>query len=767
MKSAHHRRHVRKSTIPAQAAARKSLTVRPRTTCIVIVAFALVFSALEIISYTQKSATWDEPIHLTAGYVALARHDYRVDPSHPPFLRMWAALPLHFLHRPSVDASTIGRTSTAAWLFNGGAYDFSRRFMYVENDADRLLYTARFMVVVWGVVLGILLFSWTNEWLGFLPAVFALIFYTMSPNIAAHASLVTTDFGVTCFIFGTIYFLWRTCRRVTALNLTGLTVFFVLAIVTKFSALILGPMVLLLLALAVLERSAVTVRVACGVLGLLAVAAFVGIWAIYGFRYAASAAPTWLLRLQNTAMAQEQVPALASLVNWIDGRHLLPNVFSQGLLLSQATVQAMPGFLMGRYSDQGWWYYFPVAFLIKTPVALIVLLFAGLYLYGRRWQRLGLVNEVFVALPIFVYLGFAMTSRINIGLRHILPIYPFVILVAVAAVNELISVKGRTGRIVLGILTVFSLARFGSTYPRTLTFFNEFVGGSRNGFKYLTDSNLDWGQHLKLLKRWMTRNGVDHINLAYFGQADPAYYQINWTPLPGSPSFALASISRPRLPGYVAISATVLSGVYLQPRWRLFYSAFHEREPVAAIGNSIRVYWVDRWPEALPRAGPASAASSADIDAHRNLADALLFAQRWPELAIFHYREYLKHRRYRPDVVSALANLGTALAMSDRVQEAVDAFRLAVDLEPDNGRTQSNLARALLRHGQIDQAAEHARQAVTLSPDDPAAHDLLGLTLAVQGKLEEAAMQFEQALRIDPTYEQAREHLARSRQEGR
>lgn len=760
MKSVHHKRHPRAPTILAQAI-RPSGTVHPRTTSIVLAVFAVVFGALEVVSYTQKSATWDEPIHLTAGYVALARHDYRVDPSHPPFLRMWAALPLRLMYRPSLDASAIDRTSTAAWLFNGTAYDFARRFMYVENDADRLLYAARFMVVVWGVVLGILLFCWTNEWLGFRPAVFALIFYTISPNIAAHASLVTTDFGATCFIFGAIYFLWRTCRRVTALNLSGLTVFFVLAIVTKFSALVLAPMVVLLLAVAVRERSAVTTRGATWILVLLAVATFVGIWAIYGFRYAPGPSATWLLRLQNTAIAQEQVPGLANLVNGIDSRHLLPNGFSQGLLFSQATVQSMPAFLMGRYSNEGWWYYFPLAFLIKTPIPLIVLLFAGLFVYGRRWRRLGLVNEMFVGLPILIYLGFAMTSRINIGLRHILPIYPFVILISAAAVNELFSMKSRIGRMVLLVLMVFWVGRFSITYPHSLTFFNQFVGGAESGFKYLSDSNLDWGQHLKLLKRWMTRNEVDHINLAYFGQADPAYYRINWTPLPGSPSFALESISKPRLPGYVALSTTVLSGVYLQPRWRLFYSAFHDREPTAVIGNSIRVYWVNRWPEAMNGLQRVSAVNPDDIDAHRDLADALLFAQQWPDAAIFHYGAYL---RYRPNDVGVLANLGTALIVADKVQEAIEAFRRAVDLDPSNGRAQSNLARALLRDGTADEAAVHARQAVTLRPDDPAAYDLLGLALAVEGKLEEAGIQFEQALRLDPTYAEAREHLTRSRQ---
>jgi hypothetical protein len=162
---------------------------------------------------------------------------------------MWAALPLMALNGINLDTAIIDETDPTAWAMEK-LFVFSHQFMYVDNDADRLLYAARFMVVILGVLLGVLLFCWVNEWLGFRAAVVALAFYTIEPNIAAHSSLVTTDFGVTCFIFGAVYFLWRTCRRPGALNIAGLTVFFVLSIISKFSALVLGPIAVLLLAFA-------------------------------------------------------------------------------------------------------------------------------------------------------------------------------------------------------------------------------------------------------------------------------------------------------------------------------------------------------------------------------------------------------------------------------------------------------------------------------------------------------------------------------------
>lgn len=304
-----------------------------------------------------------------------------------------------------------------------------------------------------------------------------------------------------------------------------------------------------------------------------------------------------------------------------------------------------------------------------------------------------------------------------------------------------------------GALGVLLVAEFATAYPYTLTFFNQLAGGPRNGYRYLADSNLGWGQNLKTLKAWMDRNGVSHVNLAYFGQADPAYYGIDCTYLPGSPSFALASIARPRLPGYVAISSTVLNGVYLQPWWRLFYRPFEDLAPVAVVGNSIRVYWVERWPEATGRYGEVP-----DVEAHRILADALLFGQQWPTRAVRHYREYLRRVPNRAD---AMVNAGIALAASGEADEAIAMLRRAVHTDPDHGDARLTLAKALFGAGDLDGANEHAERAVALRPDTPDAHDLLGRVRAVQGRLSEAAGHFRQAIAIDPEFEPAREHLGR------
>jgi hypothetical protein len=572
---------------------------------ITLLIFAAVFITLTVSSYTRESATWDEPQHVVTGYNALRFHDYRTDPEHPPFIRMWAALPLLAMDDVKADLWKIDQTDPYLWV-TGGQFFFCHDTLYVANDADRLLYHARFMIVLLGVFLGVLLFCWTRELHGFWPAVIVLGLYTIEPNLLAHARLVTTDFGVTCFIFGTLYFLWRATRQLTAANVVGLLGFFVLAQVSKFSALLLGPIVLALLLVRVCQNAPWPTTIgqqmkvagrlgkliiALGLVVTLAFATWVAIWAIYDFRYLPSDAPTWRWSFQQDPGILQRTPLLTKAVAWIDEHRLLPNAYSEGFLLGQVKAQKRSGFLAGSYSLDGWWYFFPLAFLIKTPVSLILLLLAGLALCAVRRRRF-LDHGIYALLPLVALLATAMMMKLNIGVRHILPIQPFVLLLAGTVIAELYASQRKPLRLLLGAVCLMAIAEFALICPHYLAFFNQFVGGPRNGHKYLVDSNLDWGQDLKGLKNWMDGHGVQHINLSYFGTADPAYYKIDCTYLPGGPFFADRLVKAPDLPGYVAVSATNLRGVYFTESSRLIYQKLLLAEPVAIIGYSIYIYHI-------------------------------------------------------------------------------------------------------------------------------------------------------------------------------
>ncbi len=576
-----------------------------RRSAISLLIFAVVFITFTVSSYTRESATWDEPQHVVTGYNALRFHDYRTDPEHPPFIRMWAALPLLALDDVKVDLWKIDQTEPYSWVARSQFF-FCHDTLYVANDADHLLYQARFMIVLLGVLLGILLFCWTRELLGFWPAVIVLGLYTIEPNLLAHARLVTTDFGVTCFIFGTLYFLWRTTRRLTVANVGGLLGFFVLAQISKFSALLLGPIVLALLLVRGCQRASWPVRfgqqaavagrpqklaVALGLVVTLALATWAAIWAIYDFRYLPSDAPAWRWSFHQDPGILERAPLLTKVVTWIDEHELLPNAYTEGFLLGQVKAQKRSGFLAGSYSVNGWWYFFPLAFLIKTPISLILLLLAGLALYAVHWRRF-FDHGVYALLPLLTFLTIAMMMKLNIGVRHILPIQPFVLLLAGTTIAELYASRSKPLRLLLGVVCLMAVAEFALICPHYLAFFNQFIGGPRNGHKYLVDSNLDWGQDLKGLKAWMYGHGVGHINLSYFGTADPAYYKINCTYLPGGPFFVDPLVKSPDLPGYVAVSVTNLRGVYFTESTRQIYQKLLSTEPVAVIGYSIYIYRV-------------------------------------------------------------------------------------------------------------------------------------------------------------------------------
>jgi 4-amino-4-deoxy-L-arabinose transferase-like glycosyltransferase len=549
----------------------------------------VAYVALAAASLTRTSATWDEPQHLAAGYTALAARDYRVDPEHPPLVRLLAAVPRVVAGDRAPLTALIDRTSPTQWV-SRELFGYSHDVLYADRQADRRLYSARFAIVALGVLLGALIFFWAREWLGYWPAVAALAMYAVEPNLLAHASLVTTDFGVTCFIFAAVYALWRYQRKPSRANAAWFVAAFVCAQLTKFSALALVPIVLVLLVGCAAAGRLRWTEVA-GLVVALVLATFAGIWVVYGLRYAPSESHGWLFAVHDDPVARQRLPALAALIRWIDAHALLPNAYAEGLLLSQAKAQVREAFLAGRTSDSGWWYYFPVAFLLKTPIALLVALVLGSVVAVARRGALGVVEITFVFVPAAVFLALAIATPLNIGLRHLLPMYPFVILLAAAASYELLTRS--EGRTVLAVLAVLWLLEFARAYPHNLAFFNAFAGGPSNGHAFLVDSNVDWGQDLKPLKGWMDRNAVDQIGLAYFGTADADYYGLRYTPLPGSGFFADGAPVPPRLPGYVAVSVTLLHGVYLDERLREFYAPLRALTPVASIGYSINVYRVE------------------------------------------------------------------------------------------------------------------------------------------------------------------------------
>jgi hypothetical protein len=551
-----------------------------------LVVFYIVFIALELGSYTRTSAVWDEPVHVVDGYRSLAGGDFRFDPEHPPFLRELNALPLWLTGVTPFGDGGIDEMTPMAW--SQRLHIVASNELYNGRDADALLYRARFMTVLLGCLLGTIVFLWARDVWGERAGLVALALVTLEPNLRAHASLVTTDLGFTAFAVLGIYGVWRASARWSRAAAATAVAGVALAVVSKFTAVVLLALMPLLLGASVLAGR-LSVRRAMVVAAGTAAASWFAIWAVYGFRFAPSANPAWLYAFHRDPGVAAALPTLSGVIGWIDDHRVLPNVYAQGFLLGQYKSLTRPAFLAGEIGT-GWWYFFPIAFLLKTPLALI-----GGALVGAAalcWPRARRAPAaVFLLLPVLMFLGAAMASRLNIGLRHILPVYPFVILLAVAAFDA-VSRRGRAAAsAAAAVLILGTGAEVARAYPSDLAFFNTAAGGPDAGGRYLVDSNLDWGQDLKGLKAWMDRAGVPRVALGYFGTAKPPYYDIDAIELPGS---AFYNGVPPQFPTYVAVSATLQSGVYLAPAMRAFYRTFDARSPVATVGHSIRIYWVDR-----------------------------------------------------------------------------------------------------------------------------------------------------------------------------
>lgn len=571
---------------------------------LILLGFALLFVGLAVNASVRTSATWDEPMHVMYGYSMLKLGDYRLGtPGHPPLIRQWAAIPL------VLDPSVRMDTSTPAYV-QGRQLVASIEFLYRDNDADSLLHRARFMIVLLTVALGVLLFLWARDLYGLAAATAVLGLFCLDPNVLAHGSLVTTDMGFTLFFFGAGFALWRAVRILTPWNALALAACVSLAQVSKYSAILLAPVILLvLLARAVAPdpwpwrsraAGALATRrarlLAAGVMLLaLLLVSWGTIWAAYGFRFAAHGDERALLNEYEGDPRQERGnPAVVAVMKELHRRRLLPDALVQGFLYTLGTDQK-DRYFGGRFFEERLWWFYPAVFLLKAPSALLVLLLAALVLGLRRrgppwWERLA------AAAPPALYLATAIASPLNTSLRHILPAYPFLILAAGLPLRRLMAGRGRVWAAALAALL---LTEFAVIYPDNIAAFNFLAGGPARGHRWLLDANLDWGQDLKGLAKWMKRRGVAWINLNYFGTAAPEYYGIDANHIVGS--------SRPprppRLPGYVAVSLTNLHSFYSGREVREFYRPLLERAPEAVIGRSIHVYRVESpwWPSPAGR----------------------------------------------------------------------------------------------------------------------------------------------------------------------
>lgn len=563
---------------------------------ILLPAAMAVFSALSITGMVGTSSTFDEGSHLASGYSILTRGDFRMDPIGPPLVKSLAALPLLLQEV---------RTPKDAEAWEGGRYfDYGFQFLYGSgNDPELLLSSGRLMILLLALALLPAAYFLARELHGPRGALITLVLATFSPNLLAHSHLVTLDLGFTLFCLLSVGAFTLLSRRVSWPRVLACGASLGLALSAKLSALILVPALTAATAAYLLAGGGWTFskgasvfarpgragrwQSACLMLLVIGSLSLIVLWAAHGFRYRISPDPSFSAGWETLPWRSEALRAGTEAARKL---RLLPEAYLHGIAqLQQVTQEEFSGrtsYALGAHSPNGWWWYFPLAFLVKTPPAALIFYLLGFYVLLRGGRSLWRGHAYLLA-ALLLFAVLSLMSKYDVGIRHILPLYP--LLMVLAGSSHAVLPRGN----VLAVLLACAAASGLLAARHPLAYFNSPSTALADRHLLLAESNLDWGQDLPGLKRWMESNGVPEIKLAYFGSASPRHHGIDHQVLPGYHLYTRyeAEFRRARdiLPGdLVALSATNLRGVYL-PR-KDIYRLFWDLEPLAAIGHSILIY---------------------------------------------------------------------------------------------------------------------------------------------------------------------------------
>jgi hypothetical protein len=529
-------------------------------------------------------------------------------------------------------------------------------------------------------VLALLVFFCAREMFGTGAGLIALGLIAFDPTLLGHSALLTTDAGQALFMFWAIYAFYRWVKSPTMIRLVMVGLVVGMALAAKHSCVFLAPM-LLLLALAELfwlrppsAGSASLGRRSLRYLGALAVIVVLSVgvlWAFYGFRY--SARPDRLLLNPSVAAQMAQVPIQAEghVLAAVANAHLLPESYIYGFAHILIQAKIFNSFLLGKTYPHPVWFYFPIAMLIKSTLTFLILL--GLTVWAIASGRLRARREiVYMVVPAAVYMFFAMTGGMNIGVRHVLPVYIFLSVLIAGAVWVLVMKQRRWLYAVVALLLLQAVSVV-HAFPAYISYANEAFGGPSHVHEVLSDSSSDWGQQLKAVKRYVDEHNIKQCWFAYFGQgvADYSYYGIPCKTLITADSlyFDGPHDVPPAIDGPVFMSACVESGFEFGPAPLNPYEQFKHIKPAAMIDYGVFVY--DGHFQ-IPLAAALSHVQKAGILlGDKNAPEALVEAQQAEALA--------------PESGSVNATMGDALAANGREQEALPYYRKALSIAQSTG----------------------------------------------------------------------------------
>jgi 4-amino-4-deoxy-L-arabinose transferase-like glycosyltransferase len=501
-------------------------------------------------TYTIFNHTSDEPAHIACGMQWLNQGVYRYEPQHPPLTRIMAAL------GPYLDGAR--STGEKEMFIEGNA------ILSGGNDYDKRLALARAGTLPFFWLACCMVFLWGRRMMPAPGAVIAVLIFTMTPTVLAHAGLSTTDIGVTACFAAAAYALVRMVEEPGLRTAGWLGLASGLMVLSKFSALAFYPAAAALALAVWLFRARPPVRLLADRLrrllpfvGLAALVAFLIIWAGYRFTIGKDV--------------------------WLPFRTPFPELYSGIREVIQHNENGHLSYFMGEIGTTGWWTYFPTLIAVKLPIAVLVLLVVGLW--RRPELQVGAWPFAILAgIPIAI-LAVALPSRINIGIRHILPAFPFFALIAGSGALWLIQLAtnkswaGWAAAALIGWLCVSSLA----AHPDYLAYFNAFAGSEPE--RMVVESDLDWGQDIKRLGKRLQELNAPSVGFSPAIMIDPVRH--------GLPAWRWSAIDAP-FPGWNAVQVTEWKehrmGLKMQePGTKVWPDLI---KPTERVGSSILLYYV-------------------------------------------------------------------------------------------------------------------------------------------------------------------------------
>ncbi len=567
-----------------------------------------VASVIAIASAWHDSPIVDEIPHIGAGYSYIIGRTYEFNPEHPPLAKDLAGLALLPLDINSSIIPKIGSANPPNGV--NDQWNFGRLLIYHSGDDPiAIVHAAKLPLILLFIFSAILVFAWTKRTYNSRAALLAVFLFSFCPTIIAHSRFVTTDIAALFGVLFSTYFFVRYLQEQNTANFWLAALSFGVALLTKFSTFLLVPFfVLTAIAWAWTHHNQwfkPMWRLVVKSILVMAVGFVVVVGPVYQFHilnYPASQQKSDSIQI----LGSYGVPIIKSAIIWSADKPVLRPFSQFGLGLAMVTQRAEGGnrtYYLGQVSSQSFKSYFPIVYSLKEPIPFLILLLGAIWFGFKSWRKerkpfKEKVKEHFLGftmlLWIIIYMVASINANLNIGIRHLIPIYGFIFILVAGQIEAVINRENikKWFKIFVFILLGWYVAEFASVYPYYLTYFNEFAGGPAGGHRFVADSNLDWGQDLWRLGDFVKQNNIQKIYTDYFGWADASFYlgdSFVWM-RGGQYTSADAFLRENPNGGWLAISATFYQEASVDPNHP--YLWLEKYTPVKVIGNSIFVWHV-------------------------------------------------------------------------------------------------------------------------------------------------------------------------------